>query len=74
VEALKWYRKAAEQGDSDALYTLGWRYAKGKGVTKDYKEAIKWFRQAAIRYHLSASMSSSKTFSTPLSYITAKLF
>jgi TPR repeat protein len=29
AEAVKWYRKAAEQGDADAENNLGWMYARG---------------------------------------------
>jgi TPR repeat protein len=46
-EAVKWYRKAAEQGVVDGQYNLGWMYDKGKGVVQDYKEAVKWYRKAA---------------------------
>jgi len=38
---------AAEQGDAEAQYNLGVRYANGEGVPEDYKEAVKWFRKAA---------------------------
>ena len=38
---------AAAQGDAYAQYNLGGMYANGKGVTQDYKEAIKWYRLAA---------------------------
>ena len=46
-EALKWYRKAAEQGISSAQYNLGRMYEKGRGVLKDKNEALKWYKQAA---------------------------
>ncbi len=46
-EAVRWYRKAAEQGDADAQDSLGSLYANGDGVPHDYKEAVKWFRLAA---------------------------
>ncbi len=35
VEAVKWYRKAAEQNDAQAQYNLGVCYADGQGVAKD---------------------------------------
>ena len=44
---MKWYRKAAEQGQVDAQYNLGSFYRKGWGVPKDYAEAVKWYRKAA---------------------------
>src|ERR1019366_5826939 len=43
AEAVKWYRKAAEQNDTDAQYNLGVCYLQGEGVAKDYLEAYKWF-------------------------------
>jgi len=47
VEALKWYRKAAERGYFEAQFKLGEMYANGKGVAKDDVEALKWYRKAA---------------------------
>ncbi len=47
TEAVKWFRKAAEQGHVKAQRMLGLRYATGKGVPKNYTEAVKWFRKAA---------------------------
>ena len=47
AEALKWFRKAAEQENAKAQYNLGVMYINGEGVTKDYAEAFKWFRKAA---------------------------
>ena len=41
-EAVKWYRKAAEQGHGDASNVLGWMYYKGHGVIQDYIQAHKW--------------------------------
>ena len=42
--AVKWFRKAAEQGDASAQYDTGKRYDLGLGVTKNYKEADNWYR------------------------------
>jgi TPR repeat protein len=47
AEAVKWYRKAAEQGEASAQFYLGLMYAKGQGVKQDYAEAVKWYRKAA---------------------------
>ena len=47
VEAVKRYRKAAEEGDAAAQCNLGDGYYYGKGVTQDYAQALKWFRKAA---------------------------
>lgn len=46
-QAAKWYRKAAEQGHSDAQANLGVYYGLGLGVTKDYQEAFKWYKLSA---------------------------
>ena len=47
TEAVKWYRKAAEQGYARAQRNLGNSYYCGEGVTEDYAEAVKWYRKAA---------------------------
>lgn len=47
TEAAKWYRKAAEQGNSAAQERLGSLYCLGKGVRQDSVEAEKWYRKAA---------------------------
>ena len=44
---MKWYRKAAEQGDAKAQYNLGNCYYFGNGVTENEQEAVKWYRKAA---------------------------
>ncbi|MDG2496511.1 MAG: tetratricopeptide repeat protein [Alphaproteobacteria bacterium] len=46
-QAVKWFRKAAEQGQVDAQSLLGVSYAKGQGVRQDDAEAVKWYRKAA---------------------------
>lgn len=37
----------AENGDVAAMYNLGFMYFNGEGVTKNYTEAINWFKKAA---------------------------
>jgi CHAT domain-containing protein/TPR repeat protein len=39
--------KKAEQGDAEAQNQLGLMYQNGEGVTKNYTEAVKWYRKAA---------------------------
>ena len=46
-EAVKWYAKAADQGDATAQNNLGWCYVNGSGVVKDEKEAVKWYTKSA---------------------------
>ena len=54
VEAVRWYRKAAEQGHATAQYNLGAMYGKGQGVTQDAVEAVRWCRKAAEQGHATA--------------------
>ena len=46
-QAVKWYTKAAEQGDADAQSNLGVMYANGQGVPQDNVSAHMWFNLAA---------------------------
>lgn len=48
-EAVKWYRKAADQGVAGAQFSLGVCYDFGDGVLQDHAEAVKWYRQAAAQ-------------------------
>ena len=45
--AVERCRMAAEGGDSDAQYWLGVMYRYGRGVSQDYKEALRWFLKSA---------------------------
>jgi TPR repeat protein len=47
TEAVRWFRKAADQGDPDGQYRLGSAYASGVGVREDKSEAAKWYLKAA---------------------------
>lgn len=47
VEAVKWVRKAAEQGFADAQYKLGVMYKYGWGVEQSYEKAAEWYLKAA---------------------------
>src|SRR6266581_4096439 len=42
VEAVKWFRKAAEQNLAKAQYNLGLCFYAGEGVAKDQVQAVKW--------------------------------
>jgi TPR repeat protein len=43
AEAMRWYTKAAKQGDPDAQNALGYIYAKGQGTALDYVKAYIWW-------------------------------
>ena len=62
ADAFKWMRRAAEQGELVAMYSVGLAYAGNDqsfrglstGVELDASQAEKWLRKAAAAGHLSA--------------------
>jgi hypothetical protein len=46
-EAVKWLRKAAEQGHASSQYNLGRMYVQGEAVIEDYIQAYAWLNIAA---------------------------
>jgi hypothetical protein len=46
TEAAKWYRLAADQGNTAAQYFIGYDYAQGIGVPQDFTEAHMWLNLA----------------------------
>jgi hypothetical protein len=46
-EAIKWYRKAADQGQPEAQNALGFLHQWGRGVPQDFSEAVRWYRKSA---------------------------
>jgi hypothetical protein len=57
-------RKAAENNNANAQYTLAKMYATGAGVPQDKPEAVKWFRKAAAQNHVNAQLALFSTYST----------
>ena len=48
--AIKWYRRAAEQGFAPAQFELGRCYWCGEGgLEQDYAKAAEWYRKAAVQ-------------------------
>ena len=50
-EAVKWYRRAANQGYARAQILIAAMYVVGKGVLEDYVEAYAWMILAATQGH-----------------------
>ena len=44
---MRWYRKAADQGNAGAQLSLGVMYSQGHGLPQDFVEAVRWYRKAA---------------------------
>ena len=57
AEAVKWYRKAADQGHAGAQCNLGVCYRNGEGLDKNHVEAVNWFMKAAIQGHAAAQFN-----------------
>jgi len=53
-EAVRWFRKAAEQGLPDAQCELGDCYRIRKGTSKDFEAAFRWYAKAAEQGHVIA--------------------
>ncbi len=47
AEAVRGYRKAADKGETMAMFNLGVFYYNGRGVQRDTVEAMRWWRKAA---------------------------
>jgi uncharacterized protein len=54
VEAVKWYRKAAEQNHTKAQVALGALYLHGRGTSMDLPGAIQMFERAASQGNIDA--------------------
>jgi len=46
-EAVFWWKKAADQGNDQAQFSLGRAYTEGEGVPQDHVEAARWYRESA---------------------------
>jgi TPR repeat protein len=47
VQAVEWYKKAADLGDAVAQHDLGDMYLKGEGVARDPAQAMQWYKKVA---------------------------
>jgi TPR repeat protein len=52
--AVKWYRRAAEQGDVNAMFNLGVKNEAGKGLPQNFEKAVARYMQAAEAGHAKA--------------------
>jgi hypothetical protein len=79
AEALRWYRRAVEEGSEEAVTWIrevanqGWvesqlalaeMYAEGRGVAQDASEAVRWYRAAAEQGHAEAQLRLGSRYDT----------
>ena len=57
AEAMKWYRRSADQGYTPAMKAIGDINYQGLGRKRDVSEAEKWYRRAAERGDADAMVS-----------------
>ena len=55
AEALKWYRKSANQGFAQAQVNLGMTYDNGKGIPENDVKAYSWWSVAKAQDHKDAT-------------------
>ena len=46
AKAVEWYTKAAEKGNSNAMYNLGNSFHHGQGVEKNLARALEWYTKS----------------------------
>ena len=63
AEALKWYERAAEEGDVEALFNVGMLHILGEGIEKNVERGIKIVLKAAERGCATAMLALSNIYS-----------
>ena len=58
AEAIRWFRLAAQQGDTLGQFRLGEAYRDGQGVPRDYVAAYAWMNVAAADSSLRGMIAS----------------
>jgi hypothetical protein len=61
---LQSLRRKAEQGDALAQNRLGYAYCCDGGVTRDYSEAVRWFKKAAEQGHPASQFGLASLYSS----------
>jgi len=51
---MRWYKKAAEQGNAHSQHNLGGLFFNGHGVAQNYLKAVVWVKKAAEQGYVDA--------------------
>ena len=54
AQAVKWFRKAADQGMPESQYMMGVIYDRGEGLPQDFAEAVAWYRKSGEQGYVAA--------------------
>ncbi len=57
TDALKWFKLAAEKGNSNAMNSLGYMYHNGEGMDPNEAEALNWYRKAVFKGNTNAMIA-----------------
>jgi tetratricopeptide (TPR) repeat protein len=57
AQAMEYFQKAADKGNSGGAYDIGWLYENGFGVPRDYHQAMRWYLKAAAQNNAKAENS-----------------
>jgi len=54
---IEFLKKAADNGNAEAMYLLGICYARGRKIERNFTAAAKWFHEASRKGHAGATTS-----------------
>lgn len=54
IDAAIWFKRAANAGQPNGCFWLGFCYNYGEGVKQDYNEAVKWYTKAIEKNNVNA--------------------
>ena len=63
-EAVYWYKKAADQGDTKAQLNLAVMFKYGTGVSEDFSQAVFWYKKAAEQGDTKAQLNLAEMYAS----------
>lgn len=64
--AMQWYLKSADKGDTYAMMMVGYFYQEGLGVKKDYQQGTQWLLKAADNGDIGAMINIAYFYKTSM--------